>query len=501
VVAGRAIGRALALAGSLALALPAFANAAPAELDRTFGNQGSVVVDGPSGARLPTQAPAKMAVGPNGEILVLYVPAASCSGGFQSCTIDWSIARFSPDGVRDAQFNPTFPVRGNEYSEAALAVGPDGKPVIAAVDSNRVVVARFDQTGALETTFGSEDAHPLESVAYSPPVVAVQADGKVVVAAEGPLDEGGSDLRVVRYLPSGPRDPGFGNAGEAVLRLGTRSRPSGILYGSDGSLSFASPPCCGGSGAFFGEGFSLARLLPSGAPDPSLAGDGTLLFPTPGVWGRVEALAAAPGGGAFVSFAEETEAVTTVGNVVKFRADGSLDPAFGGDGRSKLLIGGVNSLSVDAQGRLVAGGWSGGAAVARLRPDGHPDMTFAGGQFLPLKSSGPAFAALQGSKLVALAEPCCGAKELTLYRLTAGTDHTRCLGHKATIVGTQGRDELTGTPHRDVIAALSGADTVRGLGGPDLICGGKGRDKLYGGAGKNQVQADPAPVKSHRRVR
>jgi Ca2+-binding RTX toxin-like protein len=150
----------------------------------------------------------------------------------------------------------------------------------------------------------------------------------------------------------------------------------------------------------------------------------------------------------------------------------------------------VDDLLVDGQGRLVAGGWSGGAAVFRMRPGGGADRTFGAGAPVKLPSSGPASGiALQANgKIVVLGEPCCGPKSASLYRLTGGTDHTRCLGHKATIVGTNGADEITGTPHRDVIAALGGRDKVRGLGGPDVICGGKGKDDLFGGPGRNEVK-------------
>ena len=124
-----------------------------------------------------------------------------------------------------------------------------------------------------------------------------------------------------------------------------------------------------------------------------------------------------------------------------------------------------------------------------MRPGGGADRTFAGGEPVKLKSSGPATLALQSKgRIVVLGEPCCGPKSATLYRLVGGTDHTRCLGHKATIVGTAKRDEIVGTPHRDVIAALGGADKVRALGGPDLICGGKGKDELFGGAGRDEVR-------------
>ncbi|MGH2974717.1 MAG: hypothetical protein ACRDLL_07615 [Solirubrobacterales bacterium] len=180
-----------------------------------------------------------MALGPGGEIFVLYANQQPCAG-FSGCSIDWSVERLSPDGIRDGSFGTgpgsVLTVHGNEYEPAALAVGADGKPLVAGLDAGRVVLARFDQQGHVESTLGASDSNPLFGVAYTPPVVAVQGDGKVVVAV-GSAEE----LRIVRYMPGGERDPGFGNAGEATMTLGTRSRPTGLLLGATGSISLAAP--------------------------------------------------------------------------------------------------------------------------------------------------------------------------------------------------------------------------------------------------------------------
>jgi Ca2+-binding RTX toxin-like protein len=57
----------------------------------------------------------------------------------------------------------------------------------------------------------------------------------------------------------------------------------------------------------------------------------------------------------------------------------------------------------------------------------------------------------------------------------------RCLGTKATIVGTARSDLIKGTARADVIAGLGGRDIIKGLGGGDRICGGNGSDRLIGG--------------------
>jgi Ca2+-binding RTX toxin-like protein len=63
-----------------------------------------------------------------------------------------------------------------------------------------------------------------------------------------------------------------------------------------------------------------------------------------------------------------------------------------------------------------------------------------------------------------------------------------CDGKPATIVGTDGDDDLVGTQGPDVIVGLGGNDiNIKGLGGNDVICGGKGWDFLWGSWGKDTL--------------
>jgi Ca2+-binding RTX toxin-like protein len=76
---------------------------------------------------------------------------------------------------------------------------------------------------------------------------------------------------------------------------------------------------------------------------------------------------------------------------------------------------------------------------------------------------------------------------------TAGADATlktktvKCGGKKATIAGTNGKDNLKGTNKKDVIAGLGGNDKIKGKGGKDTLCGGSGKDTLNGGGAKDKL--------------
>jgi hypothetical protein len=76
---------------------------------------------------------------------------------------------------------------------------------------------------------------------------------------------------------------------------------------------------------------------------------------------------------------------------------------------------------------------------------------------------------------------------LTLVPLDAEPAGQRCLGRRATIVGSSRRDVLLGTPGTDVIVGGKGRDRIDGLGDADLVCGGPGRDRLRGGDGHDAL--------------
>jgi Ca2+-binding RTX toxin-like protein len=70
---------------------------------------------------------------------------------------------------------------------------------------------------------------------------------------------------------------------------------------------------------------------------------------------------------------------------------------------------------------------------------------------------------------------------------TAAAATATCYGHKATIVGNSGNNNVYGTEKNDVIYAGAGNDAIYGRGGDDLICGGDGADTIHGGPGNDMV--------------
>ena len=504
----------LALAATVTCA--STAAAAPADLDTSFAGDGIAEV-----GAFARESGARLALGSDDSVFVLYSNYPPCEPPFE-CPVDLGIARYDANGIRDASYGtgPGSLLQVREFTERTafdLAVGPDGRAAVAAYDQNvgGVIVARFDTGGRLDGTFGSggRAPAPLDTLRDTPVAVAVQADGKIVVAGEG-RDSEGPRLVVQRYLTDGQLDPGFGTGGAVTVPLTTKSRPADMLLDPTGRITIAAPLCCkGSSGAPVPtEGVSVVRLLPDGRPDGGLGGTGAVLVPTPGAMGEVRAAALAPDGGLFLGVEEAAPPVEsrlfTVDNVFKLRADGAPDTSFAGVGRLRLFdrVGPffLNGLVADGEGRLVAVGAAERGAVARLKTDGGIDRTFNNGVASPVEDGMPIAVGMQSNgRIIVLADSrgCCGVQGFMVAALEGGTSRVRCLGKRATIVGTAKQDEIIGTPRRDVIAALKGKDRVRALGGADLICGGRGRDTLLGGPGKDRVQQDPVRRRSRNQVR
>ncbi|WP_437939728.1 hypothetical protein [Sorangium sp. So ce341] len=134
-------------------------------------------------------------------------------------------ARLDPAGELDPGFGTggVAYLAQTPYNDADLALGSDGKPVLVgyALDGvNHYAFARFDADGSADTAFGGSgmvnaggDERPYVR-GYG---VALQADGKLLGAVSGGTVSSGITASILRLLPDGTADAGFGASGAVVL--------------------------------------------------------------------------------------------------------------------------------------------------------------------------------------------------------------------------------------------------------------------------------------------
>lgn len=237
--------------------------------------------------------------------------------------------------------------------------------------------------------------------------VAVQADGKIVVA--GTVATGGSSWApaLARFLPDGSLDASFGTGGKVVSPFGVIAFNDSIAalhLLADGRLLVAGTADWGSGD----QDFWVGRLLPTGAPDTTfgqIAGVGaTLVLFDLGhdLTDTFAAMTVDRSGRILLAGAVDTSPGDIDFGVARLTAAGALDTDFSSDGKTTVpvSVGAIDlglALDVDGEGRIVVGGaaWdssSGGhfnSALVRLLADGSLDTGFGiGGQVVVPWASG-----------------------------------------------------------------------------------------------------------------
>lgn len=340
--------RALIGIGAPALALAAvcgIASAADGDLDTTFGTDGfrlTGILDGYS------NAPAGFALQPDGKILI-------CNGEGSTST-DFFVARLTADGDLDASFSFDGKTTidfggGNDYC-GGIAVQDDGKIVVAGVttpDGGNAdfAVARLNADGTLDTAaFGAGTGKSV--IAFDlggmnndyATSIALKPGGKIVVAGFAETASSGFDFAILQLNTDGTRDTSFNLTGRATVAFD--------LAGSDSKDDAATQVAIDTQGRIVAAGYAKAGGF---------------------------------GGNDFA--------------VARLLANGQLDADFNADGRATIPfdLGGATggngdvpyAMALQRDGRIVLAGIADSSttadlnqdmAVVRLLPDGSLDTSF-----------------------------------------------------------------------------------------------------------------------------
>ena len=191
--------------------------------DMSFGSGGVATTDFPS-----LEARARdVAIQADGKIVVTG-DTISCNEIF--CTHAFALARYHPDGSPDVGFGDGGSVLTFGRAGQALAIQPDGKIVVAGSTAFLVALprgigitlVRYEPDGSLDLSFGDDAIvttnFPMGSGFGES--VAIQADGKIVVAGRG-TGPAGTDFALVRYQPDGGLDAEFGTSGVVLTDHGS----------------------------------------------------------------------------------------------------------------------------------------------------------------------------------------------------------------------------------------------------------------------------------------
>jgi uncharacterized delta-60 repeat protein len=325
-------------------------------LDTNFGTGGVVIHDNAAGGSSYDYGNA-VAVDANGKILVAGSSMAATGSA------DMVIWRFNDDGTPDTTFDTDgilVDVRENDDSGNAIAIDSNGKIVVAGhtrTSTYDMTIWRYNSGGTPDTTFGTDGVainltSGVSEFGYS---MALDANGKILVAGRGPGDGVGADMTIWRHNADGTLDTTFDTDG-----IVTHSNAAG------------------------GDNFDCGNAI---AVD------------------------------SFGKILVAGHSLNNVGNddhvVWRYNADGTLDTTFDTDGfvTFKVAVGGYDQsygMILDSSERILVTGVSQDSTgdydmvLWRFNPDGSLDTTFDQDGFLLHDSAGGGFNAYDQGSSIAL---------------------------------------------------------------------------------------------------
>lgn len=179
--------------------------------------------------------PLRMSLGSGGKIYVLVRRSAG---------EEYFLIRLLPDGSRDPEFGidgvrPISFARLPNRQIAGIHEREDGKVIVAGTDRDgfyfegRAFAARFNSDGFYDRSFGLQGiariTSPYRSL-YSTRSL-IQPDGKILgVGTEVAI---GSNAMLVRYMPRGRPDPGFGTDGLVLTSFNNINIINDLLLSDD----------------------------------------------------------------------------------------------------------------------------------------------------------------------------------------------------------------------------------------------------------------------------
>ncbi len=292
--------------------------------------------------------------------------------------------------------DPTFGTAGitttsigpNNETAHAIAVQADGKIVVAGEtwnNSNVVedfALARYNSDGSLDNTFGT-NGFVVTDMQQSTDVVkaiAIQPDGKIVVAGHSD-NTFNYDFAVARYLANGTLDNTFGTNGKVIKNFGSTDFGLAMALLPNGKILVSGRAYNGQNGDF-----ALIQLNSNGTFDNTFGTAGAMMADLFGEDESANAIAI-QADGKIVLAGDRYANNGSLFAVARFNPDGSLDPSFSFDGKLSTAIGTMSDViygvAIQTDGKIVAAGISNTAAIsdfalARYLPDGTPDNSFSG---------------------------------------------------------------------------------------------------------------------------
>jgi uncharacterized delta-60 repeat protein len=271
--------------------------------------------------------------------------------------IGLGVVRFNPNGRMDSSFGTagvvtTLPLHAARCGGGPVALQPDGKLILAGGcitstgpnGTGFFTIVRFNSNGSLDSAFGNGGAAVVAGV---PRAIALQSDGKILVAGGGSLS---------RYNTNGGVDSSFGIFGSA----GTVGTAAAVAVQNDGKILVAGTLADQLSVIPDGD-FALVRYNSDGTVDQGFGTHGGAL---------ADFFSATSSAAAFAIAIQSNSDIVVAGEAIpgsnpsqfalaRFTSLGTLDPSFGTGGVVATSFGQTDSIAaivLQTDGKIVAAG-------------------------------------------------------------------------------------------------------------------------------------------------
>jgi uncharacterized delta-60 repeat protein len=358
----------------IALLFYVIVSAQAGSLDNSFSGNGKVI----TGFGYGNDYGNSVAIQADGKIVV----AGTVEGQRNPL---FGLARYNKNGTLDNTFSGNGRVTTSFGSSGCganhVAIQADGKIVAVGFSGSNFAIARYNSNGSLDKTFGGGDGKVVTDFggiggngeAYS---VAIQSNGKIVVAGLTTASGGGLDFAIARYNTNGTLDNTFGGGdGKVVTDFGGNEEAYSVAIQSNGKIVVAGFTTASGGD----NDFALARYNSNGTLDNTFSGNGLVIT-------------GFGGSDVCTSVAIQSDGKIVAGGytnagfaLARYNTNGTLDKTFSTDGLvTTVIIGGViSAIAIQSDGKIIAAG--GGAridgdfALARYNKNGSLDNSFNSG--------------------------------------------------------------------------------------------------------------------------
>ena len=302
---------------------------------------------------------------------------------------EFAVARYLSNGIPDISFDGdgmlTTDLGGGGDNARAVVLQPDGKIVAAGESGNDFAVARYSGLdGSLDTTFDIDGIAITDFSATNDQgfAVALQSDGKILVAGRTDAGGGGDNFALARYTTTGVLDPTFDLDGRVFTDFAfDDDQAFAITLQTDGKIILA-----GRSDIIGNRNFGLARYTTFGTLDGTFDGDGRATA-DPGAIDEAHAVAMRSGG-KIIAVGRNNGNFDTGNDIalVSFNSNGSTDNTFGTAGVVTTDIlrsadDSIRGVALQSDGKIIVAGTTNNAGnrdfgIVRYNANGTVDTTF-----------------------------------------------------------------------------------------------------------------------------